>query len=295
MHIKFENHQLNTLRSTWLEWEPAADCRTFMFQIFLSLPWCITEPQSWGVGVCKCKHCLSLMGDPSPFSFILILPRVTQGMHRCVISPYPGIILWDNKAGGTNQVLNNEPWFYWWGNDYLVQVHRARNKTHHCDCWISHFPSSFCMWPRLGLPVPFNMNLRKRITMKRKSNQKQNAGFGLTHKFHHIGIKLRTFFWASANDSSSSEALLNKRLHGLSFKEKNVKRNLPDENGLQMWTLLFQMCGSMGWGNWGSDCSHVCKMKWKNISQPQGKVGQREEKWNERNRIQVKLFNVGSC
>lgn len=215
----------------------------------------------WGGEGCKCRHCLSWMGASSPFSFILILPRVRPGMHRCAISPYPGIILWDNKAGGINQVLNNEPQFCWWGNDYLVQVHRARNRTHHCDCWISHFPSSFCMWPRLGLPVLFNMKLRKIITMKRKSNQKQNAGFGLTHKFHHIGIKLRTFSWASANDSSSSEALLNRRLHGLSFKEKNVKRNLPDENGLQMWTLLFQMCGSMGWGKWGSEMPHM-SAKW---------------------------------
>lgn len=221
--------------------------------------WCISEPQclGGGVGGKVCANAVTVSADGS--LFILILLRVRPGMRRCAILPYPGIVLWDNKAGGINQVLNNEPRFCWWGNDYLV--HRARNWTHHCDCWISHFPSSFCTWPRLGLPVLFNMKLRKIITMKRKSNQKQNAGFGLTHKFHHIGIKLKTFSWASANGSSSSEAPLNKRLHGLSFKEKNVKRNLPDENGLQMWTWLFQMCRSMGWGTWGSEMPHM-SAKW---------------------------------
>ena len=86
--------------------------------------------------------------------------------------------------------------------------------------------SQSCIWPILGLAVLFNVKLREVIIVKRKSNQKQNAGFGMSHKFHHAGIKLRTFSWASANDSSSSEALLNKRLHGLSFKEKKMLKEI---------------------------------------------------------------------
>lgn len=35
--------------------------------------------------------------------------------------------------------------------------------------------------------------------------------------------------------------------------------------------------GAGGMGE--SDASYVCRMKWKNLSQPQGKVGQEEEKW----------------
>lgn len=49
---------------------------------------------------------------------------------------------------------------------------------------------------------------------------------------------------------------MNKRLHGLSFKEKNVKKKkyfFPDANGLQMCVWLFQMGGSLGWG-WGARC-----------------------------------------
>ena len=40
----------------------------------------------------------------------------------------------------------------------------------------------------------------------------------------------------------------------MSFKEKNVKRDLPDEDGVQMWTWLFQMCGGSGWGVSGLTC-----------------------------------------
>lgn len=166
MHIKFENHRLNTLRSTCLEWEHAADCRTFMFQIFLPLPCPVVHHRATVLGrgdvvdeVYANADTVSAWWEPLPLSPLsLSYPGWDQACAD-VLSHLPGIILWDNKAGGINQVLNNEPWFYWWGNDYLVQVHRARNQTHHCDCWISHFPSSFCMWPRLGLPVPFNMKL----------------------------------------------------------------------------------------------------------------------------------------
>lgn len=42
---------------------------------------------------------------------------------------------------------------------------------------------------------------------------------------------------------------------------------LPD-----VWT---NGVGEMG----ESDASHVCRMKWKNLSQPRGEVGQEEEKW----------------
>lgn len=55
---------------------------------------------------------------------------------------------------------------------------------------------------------------------------------------------------------------------------------LPD-----VWT---NGVGEMG----ESDASHVCKMKWKNLAQPRGKVGQEEEKWRPR-LARVKLFTEG--
>lgn len=105
------------------------------------------------------------------------------------------------------------------------------------------------------------MRLKKVIIKKKKGRRKKdirNITPGLVWVINSTTeAEIRTFFPNLCKDSSSWEALLNKRLHGLSFKEKNVERNLPDENGLQMWTWLFQMCGRMDeWGgrNGGVRC-----------------------------------------
>lgn len=117
----------------------------------------------------------------------------------------------------------------------------------------------------------------KKKKKKKKSSEASCWVWFESYKFHHVGLHLKP----SPEPVQTIPVVqrpLSKSLHGLSFKEKNVKKDLPDEDGVQMWTWLFQMCGRVGLGE--RVASHVCRMKWKTASSHgESRTGGRGKRW----------------
>ena len=89
---------------------------------------------------------------------------------------------------------------------------------------------------------------------KKKSHQKHHVGFGLNHKFHHVGLHLKPSSRACANDSSGSEALWARGYTDWVSKKRMSKEISQMRMESRCGHGSSRCVGELGWGASGLTC-----------------------------------------